>query len=195
MTWIEGEIRVKRLTDARRSRCFFCEAADAECAFAAGEFSAPCPDYRRYQRLAAIENILGDDYDLDRLKELVQADREGRCAVTPCKQGDIVYIITEPQNVKGLDLGDVPDTEYEKKRVFECIVGSITIWDGGSHIQIILLHNGERVAHYIQPKDFKNGVVHFNRENAEAVLQNHKDQEKLPEAYQHQIMSRFCRKD
>lgn len=148
-----------------------------------------------WKRLAAIEDILGDDYDLDRLKELVQADREGRCAVTPCKQGDIVYLITEPQNVKGLDLGDVPDTEYEKKRVFECIVGSITIWDGGSHIQIILLHNGERVAHYIQPKDFKNGVVHFNRENAEAVLQNHKDQEKLPEAYQHQIMSRFCRKD
>lgn len=146
-------------------------------------------------RLKEIEDILGDDYDLDRLKELVEADREGRCAVTPCKQGDIVYLITEPQNVKGLDLGDVPDTEYEKKRVFECIVGSITIWDGGSHIQIILLHNGERVAHYIQPKDFKNGVVHFNRENAEAVLQNHKDQEKLPEAYQHQIMSRFCRKD
>lgn len=146
-------------------------------------------------RLSKIEDILGDDYDLDRLKELVQADRGGRCAVTPCKQGDIVYLITEPQNVKGLDLGDVPDTEYEKKRVFECIVGSTTIWDGGSHIQIILLHNGERVAHYIQPKDFKNGVVHFNRENAEAVLQNHKDQKKLPEAYQHQIMSRFCRKE
>lgn len=185
---------MKRLTNAR-NRCVFCKAADEECAFAAGEFSAPCPDYKTYQRLSAIEDILGDDYDLDRLEKLVQADRGGRCAVTPCKQGDIVYLITEPQNVKGLDLGDVPDTEYEKKRVFECIVGSITIWDGGSHIQIILLHNGERVAHYIQPKDFKNGVVHFNRENAEAVLQNHKDQEKLPEAYQHQIMSRFCRKD
>lgn len=26
-------------------------------------------------RLALIENILGDDYDLDRLKELVEADR------------------------------------------------------------------------------------------------------------------------
>lgn len=28
-------------------------------------------------RLAAIEDILGDDYDLDRLRELVEADREG----------------------------------------------------------------------------------------------------------------------
>ena len=33
------------------------------------------------ERLAAIEDILGDDYDLDRLKELVEADREGRCVV------------------------------------------------------------------------------------------------------------------
>lgn len=32
-------------------------------------------------RLAAIEDILGDKYDLDRLRELVQADREGRCVV------------------------------------------------------------------------------------------------------------------
>ena len=29
-------------------------------------------------RLAAIEDILGDEYDLDRLRELVQADRERR---------------------------------------------------------------------------------------------------------------------
>lgn len=34
-----------------------------------------------YQRLTAIEDILGDEYDLDRLRELVQADREGRCVV------------------------------------------------------------------------------------------------------------------
>lgn len=32
-------------------------------------------------RLAAIEDILGDEYDLDRLRELVQADRENRCVV------------------------------------------------------------------------------------------------------------------
>ena len=30
------------------------------------------------ERLAAIEDILGDEYDLDRLRELVQADREGK---------------------------------------------------------------------------------------------------------------------
>ena len=38
-------------------------------------------------RLDTIENILGDDYDLEHLKELVQADREGKCMVLPCKVG------------------------------------------------------------------------------------------------------------
>lgn len=41
----------------------------------------------------AIKDILGDDYDLDRLKELVQADREERCVVHPLKSDDEVYII------------------------------------------------------------------------------------------------------
>ena len=30
---------------------------------------------RIYNRLAAIEDILGDEYDLDRLRELVEADK------------------------------------------------------------------------------------------------------------------------
>lgn len=42
-------------------------------------------------RLTAIEDILGDDYDLDRLRELVEADREGRCFLFP-KDGMIYYI-------------------------------------------------------------------------------------------------------
>ena len=48
-------------------------------------------------RLAEIEDILGDDYDLDRLRDLVQADREGRCVVLPCREGDTVYRIVEDQ--------------------------------------------------------------------------------------------------
>lgn len=43
------------------------------------------------ERLLDIENILGDDYDLDRLRKLAQADREGRCVVLPCRDGDSVY--------------------------------------------------------------------------------------------------------
>ena len=37
-----------------------------------------CPIAKAFDRLAAIEDILGDEYDLDRLRELAQADREGR---------------------------------------------------------------------------------------------------------------------
>lgn len=42
-------------------------------------------------RLAAIEDILGDEYDPDRLCELVEADRDGRCVVLP-KDGMVYYI-------------------------------------------------------------------------------------------------------
>lgn len=45
-----------------------------------------CTVYSMTNRLAAIEDILGDDYDLSRLRELVQADRDGRCVVLPCKK-------------------------------------------------------------------------------------------------------------
>lgn len=51
-----------------------------------------CPIAKAFDRLAAIEDILGDDYDLDRLRELAQADRDGRCVVLPCKVEDDVYI-------------------------------------------------------------------------------------------------------
>ena len=36
-------------------------------------------------RLVAIEDILGDEYDLEKLNELVQAKREGRCVVLPVR--------------------------------------------------------------------------------------------------------------
>lgn len=36
-----------------------------------------------YWHLKKIEDILGDNYDLDRLKKLVVADRAGRCEIVP----------------------------------------------------------------------------------------------------------------
>lgn len=32
-------------------------------------------------RLVTIEDILGDEYELDELREMIQAKREGRCVV------------------------------------------------------------------------------------------------------------------
>lgn len=40
------------------------------------------------ERLMDIEDILGDEYDLDRLRELAEADREGRCVVLDGKNRD-----------------------------------------------------------------------------------------------------------
>lgn len=45
-----------------------------------------------WKRLNQIEDILGDEYDLDELREMVQAKRDGRCVVLPCKIDDDVYI-------------------------------------------------------------------------------------------------------
>ena len=45
------------------------------------------------ERLASIEDILGEDYDLDRLRELVEADRDGRCKILPVNIGDTIYYI------------------------------------------------------------------------------------------------------
>ena len=42
-------------------------------------------------RLVTIEDILGDEYDLDRLRELVQADRENRCVVLDMPRKPLVW--------------------------------------------------------------------------------------------------------
>lgn len=46
-----------------------------------------------WRRLNQIEDILGDDYDLDRLRELVEADKDGRCVLHPLKAEDEIYIV------------------------------------------------------------------------------------------------------
>ena len=50
----------------------------------------PVPSMRElYYRLSQIENILGDEYDLDRLRELAEADREGK--IPKYTTGDTIY--------------------------------------------------------------------------------------------------------
>ena len=53
-----------------------------------------------WQRLKQIEDILGDTYDLDRLQELVEVDKDGRCVVLPCKRGDILWTFCNYPNKK-----------------------------------------------------------------------------------------------
>ena len=39
----------------------------------------------------AVTGVLGEDYDLDRIRELLKSDRDGRCVVLP-KDGMVYYI-------------------------------------------------------------------------------------------------------
>ena len=59
------------------------------------ELMKDCPRSRSgaecWLRLCDIEDILGDEYDLDELSETIQAKREGRCVVLP-KDGMVYYI-------------------------------------------------------------------------------------------------------
>ena len=49
----------------------------------------------RALRTSAIETIIGDDYDLDRLRELVAADRDGRCVVLPISTPSMAYTVDQ----------------------------------------------------------------------------------------------------
>lgn len=79
---------MKRLTTYR---------ADGRAAIANNENATPKQKVLKIpkviDRLAAIEDILGDEYDLDRLRELAQADKEGRCFVFSFGLGSIAYRI------------------------------------------------------------------------------------------------------
>lgn len=68
-------------------------------------------------RLVTIEDILGDKYDLDRLRELAQADREGRCVVIrPNSVTDDNYkIICRKINAEDIHLGKMRNVHEKHK--------------------------------------------------------------------------------
>ncbi len=102
-------------------------------------------------RLATIEDILGDNYDLDCLKEIVQADREGRLFETPFKIGTHIFEINDGNigewEVIGFSFG-VPylrvfGSHNHKNEVF-VIAKGITV-DGRMRFQFTLSEIGEKV--------------------------------------------------
>ena len=73
-------------------------------------------------RLAAIEDILGNEYNLERLRELMEAKRKGRCIVLPCKKGDTVWRIvhdTAPHITKDR----CTDIKYENRDIWVHLIG------------------------------------------------------------------------
>ena len=67
-----GRMYAKVFEDAARRRTDMKRLTDC------GTLRAGVDLWEAVNRLAAIEDILGDEYDLDRLRELAQADKENR---------------------------------------------------------------------------------------------------------------------
>lgn len=105
-----------------------------------------------------LSTLFGDDYNLDRLKELVKADREGRCVVLPCKVGDRLYTIRTIQD------------------------GSFTleVYDSGEIRQISVNTNGTfflvDYGHSLSANNFGK-TVFKTREEAEVALKTMKERE------------------
>lgn len=85
--FFDGGMSVERLTDHENEHynqpgCNSCSDYRWRSCKESGEID-DCIQRLTWLRLLDIEDILGDDYDIDHLRALVQADKEGRCVVLP----------------------------------------------------------------------------------------------------------------
>lgn len=117
----EGGISVERLTTHKNENynqpgCNDCSDYRWRSCQESGEID-DCIQRLTWIRLLAIEDILGDEYELDRLRELVQADREGRCVVIhPNSVTDDNYkIICRKINAEDIHLGKMRNVHEKHK--------------------------------------------------------------------------------
>ena len=104
--------------------------------------------YSAIERLTTIEDILGDNYDLDRLRELVEADRDGRCFIASIKIGERVFL------------------RNDKKEIIGCRVQGISLPVHGKNL---IIHLGGYPAEYLWAD--REGIDWWKtREAAEAAL-------------------------
>lgn len=107
------------------------------------------------ERLASIEDILGDEYDLDHLRDLIQAEKDGRLVVLPWAVGETIYesdpehgvvkhtlvdaawcIHSKAEDRKGnawYDFWDAADTAYKIREDAEEALASIDRKEGAAN--------------------------------------------------------------
>lgn len=91
-----------------------------------------------WERLHEIEDILGDDYDLDRLRGLVEADKDNRCMVLQkepaLKKGDRVWYVDRENGE--MESGTVFLAEYKDGKLYSFSVdfdcGDFDEFSGGA---------------------------------------------------------------
>lgn len=107
---------MKRLTGRRDGRAYIVGCPDFALPKIAGLIIQQTVD-----RLAAIEEILGDEYDIDRLHELTQADREGRCVVLDMPRKPLVWGDDDQDTCLCPDCGkDLMGIPYGERMVLQC---------------------------------------------------------------------------
>mgnify|MGYP005773522649 CR=1 FL=1 len=165
----------------------FCDVIECELT-PGGSFCerGTCTERRLWERLSSIEDILGDDYDLDRLRviinqrmsmrdevakrfeitkdipldrlrELVEADRGGRCVVLPCKIGDTIY--------------DISLAEIKESNVISI---SFIASKSTYHVSVCAENYRHAITLDIEIGDFGK-TVFLTRKEAEAVLEEMKN--------------------
>lgn len=105
---------------------------------------------KRALRASQIESILGDDYDLDRLRELVEADREGRCFTSHVRVGQTVWFARDPKR--------------NPENIVETTVGKIVYKHSGAYMKLACNSMYETSCNSIGK------TVFLTREAAEAAL-------------------------
>lgn len=109
------------------------------------------------ETISKIRDIVLDiSGDLDRLRELAQADREGRCVVLPCKPSDVtVYQLRNKKHARGIGVSP---------RHISCT----SVWANGNYA---LHHQG---VDDCLKRDFKK-TWFLSEEEAEAALRRDQD--------------------
>lgn len=122
-------------------------------------------DIKRAFNEAAVLKLAGQALGItpDRLRELAQADKEGRCVVLPCKIGDIVYEIryTAENN---------SPRKYARK-IFDCSV-SVCTWRMREQPDMCYVSEKKCTKSDFA---FMGRTVFLTREEAEAALEGMKD--------------------
>lgn len=108
---------------------------------------------RIFNQLCDLTDIIGKDYDLSRLRELVQADREGRCVVLPCKRYDTLWTFCD----------------YPKSKVYSFKVTDVSTLNGRTMLNTDVLS-------VVDARDIGK-TVFLTREAAEAALKEREKDE------------------
>lgn len=138
----------------------FCEKEDVLC--------EDCNNSQEIiDRLGAIEDILGEEYDLDRLKKVVESYKNGMFVSIPCKVGDTVWVIT-------FKCG----SRLSGKEIVECKVNTMRVKSDGLTIGYSCRGEYSNGNNYIGNFVFKSigKTVFLSREEAEFALKGEQNE-------------------